>query len=94
MLYKVNIIFCSSAHSYGLRQHERARKLHFTRYGWAILSYPSGHGGGRGGVSLRVSTIQMLILLQFNCNTVSVGVVWVGRVSECGCGLLGVGGVL
>lgn len=50
------------AHSYGLRQHERARKLHFTTYGWSTLTY--------GQATLHTSTVQMLILLQFNKNKV------------------------
>ena len=41
-----------------MRQHERARKLHFTTYGWSTLSY--------GHATLHTSTVQMLILLQFN----------------------------
>ena len=45
-------------HEHGLQQHEKARKLHWTLYGWASLAHR--------GLKLLVSTVQMIILLQFN----------------------------
>ena len=53
----------STAHSFGLSEHERVRKLEFTLYGSAMLSY--------GTASFHVSTLQMVILLQFNKTSVS-----------------------
>ena len=49
--------FFTAIHEYGLQQHERARKISFTLYGWASLLYE--------GVRLSLSTVQMIILLQF-----------------------------
>ena len=49
--------FFTAIHEYGLQQHERARKISFTLYGWASLLYK--------GVRLSLSTVQMIILLQF-----------------------------
>ena len=50
--------FFTAIHEYGLQQHERARKISFTLCGWASLLYHS--------IRLSVSTVQMIILLQFN----------------------------
>lgn len=55
--------FFTAIHEYGLQQHERARKISFTLYGWASLLYE--------GVRLSLSTVQMIILLQFQQNEVS-----------------------
>lgn len=49
-------------HEHGLQQHEKARRLHWTLYGWASLSHC--------GLKLIVSTVQMIILLQFNYSEV------------------------
>ena len=49
--------FFTAIHEYGLQQHERARKISFTLYGWASLLYC--------GVRLSLSTVQMIILIQF-----------------------------
>ena len=52
------ILSPSPVHEHGLQQHEKARKLHWTLYGWASLAHC--------GLKLLVSTVQMIILLQFN----------------------------
>ena len=49
--------FFTAIHEYGLQQHERARKISFTLYGWASLLY--------NNIKLSLSTVQMIILLQF-----------------------------
>ena len=51
-----------SAHENALKQHERARKLHWTLHGWASVHYD--------GLNLSVTTVQMIILLFFNTNEV------------------------
>ena len=47
-----------AVHEYGLHQYERARKLHWTLYGWATIAHC--------GLKLMTSTVQMIVLLQFN----------------------------
>ena len=54
--------FFTAIHEYGLQQHERARKISFTLYGWASLLYQD--------IRLSLSTVQMIILLQFQQNEV------------------------
>ena len=58
--------FFTAIHEYGLKQHERARKISFTLYGWASLLYE--------GVRLSLSTVQMIILLQFQEKEVLIGI--------------------
>ncbi len=53
----------SAAHLYSLQPHEQMRKVHFTLYGWAVLQY--------GEVTFHTSTVQMVVLLQFNRASVS-----------------------
>lgn len=57
--------FFTAIHEYGLQQHERARKISFTLCGWASLLYHT--------IRLSVSTVQMIILLQFNKTEVAIG---------------------
>ena len=50
------------AHENVLKQHERARKLHWTLHGWASVHH--------AGLHLSVTTVQMIILLFFNSTEV------------------------
>ena len=48
----------TSVRAYGLQQHQKARRLHWTLHGLAQLSY--------GRLRLAITTTQMIVLLQFN----------------------------
>ncbi|CAI8007075.1 Cullin-9, partial [Geodia barretti] len=50
--------FFNAAHENAVKQHERARKLHWTLHGWASVQY--------SGLNLSVTTVQMIVLLFFN----------------------------